>query len=423
MRRLRFASIAVLLLGSIFFTPHVSASTSQRQWFQDAKFGMFIHWGPYSVAGVEPSWPIMQQGGPISYEKYVALPSRFTPVDFDAREWVRLAKAAGQKYIVFTTKHHDGFAMFDADNMSDYKITKTPFGRDVLAELADAAREEGMPLGIYYSPPDLHHPGYRDMTLPAYEHPYGQSDRPEWASYLDYMEAHLRQLLTRYGDIAIVWFDGLMDKHPQNYQGERFHKIVHELQPKALINDRIGLPGDFATPEGRIPDSSQEFSGMWEACMTMNESWGYNRDDHNYKSALDLISKLVDATSKNGNLLLNVGPTPLGVIQPEFRERLLQMGAWLRRNGEAIYGAKAGPIQGRADVRTTAKGRRIYIHLLRVPKNRQVVLPWRSHSLIKRASVLASNKNVRLRHTRDGIEIVVPRDVVSLPVPVIVFDM
>ena len=258
-----------------------------------------------------------------SYDDYVTLPGRFNPVKFDAKAWVRLAKAAGQQYIVFTTKHHDGFAMFDATN-TDYKITKTPFGRDVFAELAQAAREEGMPLGIYYSPPDMHHPGYRDMTRPAHEHPFGQPERTEWENYLDYMEAQLRQLLTRYGDIAIVWFDGLEGQ--EKFHGERFHKLIHELQPKALINDRIGVPGDFATPEQRIPKSPNEIAGMWEACMTINDTWAYNKNDRHYKSARDLIWNLADIASKNGNFLLDVGPTPLGTIQPEFRDRLLRIG-------------------------------------------------------------------------------------------------
>ncbi len=167
---------ALCLLGCIEFAACAQAAGQQEyRWFQDAKFGMFIHWGPYSVASVEASWPIMVPDSSLSYDDYIALPSRFNPVKFDAKAWVRLAKAAGQKYIVFTTKHHDGFAMFDATN-TDYKITKTPFDRDVFAELARAAREEGMPLGIYYSPPDMHHPGYRDMTRPAHEHPWRGGD-------------------------------------------------------------------------------------------------------------------------------------------------------------------------------------------------------------------------------------------------------
>jgi len=412
---------AFCLLGCIEFAACAQAAGQQEyRWFQDAKFGMFIHWGPYSVASVEASWPIMVPDSSFSYDDYVTLPGRFNPVKFDAKAWVRLAKAAGQKYIVFTTKHHDGFAMFDATN-TDYKITKTPFGRDVFAELAQAAREEGMPLGIYYSPPDMHHPGYRDMTRPAHEHPFGQPERTEWENYLDYMEAQLRQLLTRYGDIAIVWFDGLEGQ--EKFHGERFHKLIHELQPKALINDRIGVPGDFATPEQRIPKSPNEIAGMWETCMTINDTWAYNKNDRHYKSARDLIWNLADIASKNGNFLLDVGPTPLGTIQPEFRDRLLRIGTWLRSNGEGIYGAVAGPIQDRADLRSTAKGHRVYLYLAEIPKNGRVTIKWSSTSQVQGASILASGKKLRLMQTPSGLEIKVPRSLGSSLIPVIALNL
>jgi alpha-L-fucosidase len=413
----------VFALTLVAFFPQTRAhSDSQHslKWFQDARFGLFIHWGPYSQRSIEASWPIMQKNGAISYEEYSALPRTFMPISFDARAWVRLAKAAGQKYIVFTTKHHDGFVMWDADNMSDYKITATPFGRDIFAELAEAAHEEGVPLGIYYSPPDLHHPGYRDTSRPPYENALGDSDRPQWNEYLDYMEDHLRQLLTRYGPIAIVWFDGLMDIKQQRYDGERFHALVRRLQPDAIINDRIGPPGDFSTPEQHIPPAG--FSVAWETCMTINDTWAYNKFDRNFKSSEDLIHALVDIASKNGNFLLNVGPSPMGEIQIEFRERLLAMGAWLQTNGEAIYGTRGGPVQG-DDFRTTAKGRRIYVHLMRVPQSGRFILPWSEAPKITRVSMLASGKNVRMHRNSSDVEIELPPDISTQTVPVIAIDM
>ncbi len=302
-------------------------------WYREAKFGMFIHWGPYSLASVEASWPIMtpQKTGPqaISEDEYRALPARFNPVKFDPREWVKLAKAAGQRYMVITTKHHDGFAMFDSA-YTKYKITQTPYGKDIIKELADAAKAGGMPLGFYYSPPDMDHPGFRDTSKLSAANWQGEPWRPEWPLYLGYMELQLRELLTRYGDVAIIWFDGL--GHQEKYDGYRFHKLIHEMQPKTLINNRIGLPGDYDTPEQFVPKVTPTRKGalyrgtevpqeaaagappapedfrLWETCMTINNQWGYNRNDHNFKSAGKLIQTLVDVASKGGNLLLNVGP-------------------------------------------------------------------------------------------------------------------
>ena len=358
--------------------------------FNDAKFGMFIHWGPYSLASVEASWPIMQPGKwGISEADYRSLPQRFNPVKFDAPAWVRLAKAAGQKYMVFTTKHHDGFCMFDTQ-YTDYKITKTPYAKDPVAQLAAAAKAEGMPLGFYYSPPDMNHPGFRDTSKLSSTNWQGEPARPEWPLYLDYMELQLRELLTRYGDVFVVWFDGLGNQ--QKYGGTRFHSLIHSIQPMALINNRIGLTGDYVTPEQRLPNGiprknsevgntdpddkgvavappkPEEFQ-PWETCMTINGTWGYNKNDLRYKSATQLVRALVDAASKGGNFLLNVGPTPEGTIQPEFEERLLAIGAWLKVNGESIYGTTYGPVQSIPFGRMTAKGKTLYLHVFDMPKD------------------------------------------------------
>jgi len=362
--------------------------------FSDAKFGMFIHWGPYSLASVEASWPIMVPARwGISEADYRALPRKFNPVEFDARAWVRLAKAAGQRYMVFTSKHHDGFCMFDSQ-YTDYKITKTPYGKDVAAQLAEAAKAEGMPLGFYYSPPDMNHQGFRDTSRLSSTNWHGEPQRPEWPLYLDYMELQLRELLTRYGDVFVVWFDGLGNQ--EKYAGARFHQLVRSLQPVALVNNRIELTGDFVTPEQRLPNGiprkgalvgnvdpndkgvlsappkPEEFQ-PWETCMTINGTWGYNKNDLGFKSTTELIRALVDAASKGGNFLLNVGPTPQGTIQPEFQERLLAIGKWLEVNGEAIYGATYGPLQTLPFGRMTAKGKTLYLHLFDLPKDNIVV--------------------------------------------------
>jgi alpha-L-fucosidase len=329
----------------------------------------------------------------ISEADYRALPSKFNPVEFNASSWVRLAKAAGQRYIVFTSKHHDGFCMFDTQ-YTDYKITKTPYGKDVLTQLSDAAKAEGMPLGFYYSPPDLNHPGFRDTSKPSATNWAGEPQRPEWPLYLDYMELQLRELLTRYGDVFAIWFDGLGKQ--EKYAGGRFHDLIRSIQPMALINNRIGLTGDFVTPEQRLPNgiprkgsvvgntdpndkgvakappTPDEFQ-PWETCMTINGTWGYNKNDTRYKSTTELIRALIDAASKGGNFLLNVGPTPAGTIQPEFEERLRGIGKWLAVNGESIYGSTYGPVQTIPFGRMTAKGKALYLHVFDMPKDDIVV--------------------------------------------------
>jgi len=369
--------------------------------FSEYKFGMFIHWGPYSLASVEASWPIMRPNPKrwhgITESEYRQLYRRFNPVKFNPRAWVELAKAAGQRYMVFTTKHHDGFCMFDSA-YTDYKITNTPYGKDIVAELAGACREQKMPLGFYYSPPDMHHPGYRDTSKPARVNWRGEPERPEWFLYLDYMEAQLGELLTRYGDVFVIWFDGL--RYQEKYEGWRFHRLIHELSPGTLINNRIGLPGDFGTPEQFLPKgiptkssgarlvntnpnqpgniASQRVPPLddfrpWETCMTINHTWAYNKNDRNFKSTTKLIRTLVEVASKGGNFLLNVGPRPDGTIQPEFEERLRGIGKWLEVNGEAIYGTTYGPIQTITWGRTTAKGNTFYLHIFDWPKDELVL--------------------------------------------------
>jgi alpha-L-fucosidase len=365
----------------------------RTKWYREAKFGMFIHWGPYSLASVEASWPIMvpEPQWSITEAEYRALPQRFNPVKFDPASWVRLAKAAGQRYMVFTTKHHDGFCMFDS-SYTNYKITNTPFKRDIVAELAAAAKAEAMPLGFYYSPPDMNHPAYRDTSKPASTNWNGDPTRPEWPLYLDYMDLQLSELLTRYGDVALIWFDGL--GHQEKYDGVRFHDLIHRLQPATLINNRIGLAGDYDTPEQFTPkfiptkkaprmgatDSTDKSvpAGMpspddfrlWETCMTINDTWACNKNDRKFKSAQQLIRTLVDIASKGGNFLLNVGPMPDGTIQPEFEERLREIGAWLKINGEAIYGTTYGPLQHLPYGRTTQNSTTVYLHVFDWPNGR-----------------------------------------------------
>jgi alpha-L-fucosidase len=374
--------------GSVF-------NDERTAWYRAAKFGMFIHWGPYSLASVEASWPIMvPKPGGITEAEYRELPKRFNPTKFDPYSFVDLARAAGQQYMVFTTKHHDGFCMFDTA-YTDYKVSNTPYGKDIVAQLAAACKDRDMPLGFYYSPPDMHHTAFRDTSKLAAENWNGEPTRPEWPLYLDYMQLQLTELLTKYGPAALIWFDGL--HHQEKYGGVRFLDLIRQLQPPTLVNDRIGVPGDYQTPEQFIPagiptkgvrfnavDTSvqqqlnttvpklEDFQ-LWETCMTINNTWAYNMHDREFKSAQFLIRGLVEVASRGGNFLLNVGPQPDGIIQPEFQERLRAIGEWLSVNGDSIYGTTYGPVQGMASARTTAKGKKVFVHVFNWPSSAFVI--------------------------------------------------
>lgn len=409
-------------------------------WYREAKFGMFIHWGPYSLASVEASWPIMRPSKefPITEQKYRSLPQQFNPARFDPNAWVALAKSTGQRYMVFTTKHHDGFCMFDSA-YTDYKITNTPYKKDIAAELAKACHGQNMPLGFYYSPPDMNHPAFRDTSQPASTNWNGEPTREVWPLYLHYMELQLRELLTRYGDVSIIWFDGLNNQ--RKFDGYGMLQAILALQPQTLINNRIGIPGDYETPEQFLPaaipvkghtldydhrdagaqpnyvPSPQEFR-LWETCMTINNTWAYNKNDHDFKSAKDLIRTLVEVASRGGNFLLNVGPGPDGTIQPEFIERLQAIGKWMQRNGESIYGTTYGPIQGIRSVRTTAKAQDIFVHILDWPGT---TLKIAAENLPKfgSAKFLASGERLDFHQEKGHLSLSLPAQALDSDVTVI----
>ncbi|MBI5242367.1 MAG: alpha-L-fucosidase [Elusimicrobia bacterium] len=359
-----FAALSCLLLG--IGTPSFGADTA---WFKEAKFGLFIHWSPSSMWGTE----IMDPRRSMPRKEFETAAMRFDPRDFNAKSWVRLAKQAGMRYIVFTAKHHDGFCMFDSA-LTDFKITKTPSRRDVLAELARACREEGMPLGIYYSLIDWHHPDFLGKDAPPGA--WAPKARPAlWPRYARYVREQVRELSTKYGEVAVFWFDGgRLSFTLEDWGYPEIFAMIRRLQPKALINDRTLLPGDFSTWEQLIPEPGQpQGPAPHELCLTIGTTWGYSRTDRNFKSAEFLISRLAKAAGRGANLLLNVGPMPSGRIQPEFEERLLAVGDWLKANGEAVYGTSAGPLgyAPQSDVQyvSTAKDGVVYLHLLRVPKS------------------------------------------------------
>jgi alpha-L-fucosidase len=341
-----------------------------RDWYQDARFGMFIHWGVYSLLG-QGEW--VMQNRPIAVADYEWLAGTFNPAKFDARAWVALAKAAGMKYITITSRHHDGFAMFGS-KVSRYNIVDwTPFHRDPLKELADECRRQGLKLFFYYSQLDWHNPDY--WPRGATGHGTGRPDHGDWNAYLDFLDGQLTELLTNYGPVGGIWFDGMWDKPDADWRLPRTYALIHRLQPATLIipnHHQAPLPGeDVQTFEQDLPGANtagfntRTIGGLpLETSLTMNDSWGFNLTDHHYKSVADLIHYLVRAAGAGANLLLNIGPRPDGTIPPEAEERLQAIGAWLDVNGGAIYGTRAGPIPPRSWGVTTARHDTVFVHVL-----------------------------------------------------------
>jgi alpha-L-fucosidase len=389
-----------------------------RKAFQDDKFGLFIHWGVYSILG-DGEWVMNQRQIPIKdYEK---LPTFFNPTAFDAKEWVAMAKNAGMKYITITSKHHDGFAMYDS-KVSDYDIVdRTPYKKDVLKALADECRAQGIKLFFYHSHLDWHHPDY--FPLGQTGKTAGRPESGDFDKYLTYMDTQLSELLTNYGPVGGIWFDGWWDQsaHDKNdphktvvdWKLDRTYSLIHKLQPAALIGNNHHIapfPGeDFQMFEKDLPGQNKTgFSGEsvigqlpLETCETMNGAWGFNIKDNRYKSTKDLVQYLVKAAGHNANFLLNVGPMPNGKIQPEFVKTLAEVGQWMQKNGETIYGTRGGPVPARDWGVTTAVGNRVFVHILNW-EDRQLTLPPVSGK-IRSAKLFADKSPVKVVQTPEGI--------------------
>lgn len=386
-----------------------------RAWFEDARFGMFIHWGVYSVLG-DGEWVMNSQKIPIrNYEK---LPAFFNPTAFDPKAWVQLAKDAGMKYITITSKHHDGFAMWDS-KISDYNIVKrTPYGKDVLKLLAEECRAHGIKLFFYHSQLDWRHPDYypRGFTGTDYT---GREEKGDWFAYLDYMDAQLTELLTNYGELGGIWFDGMWDKKDADWRLEKTYGLIHRLQPGALVGSNHHVtpyPGeDFQMFEKDLPGHNttgfapEQTIGTLpkETCETINDSWGFNLKDDKHKSRKQLIQYLVKAAGYSANFLLNVGPMPNGEIQAEHQQRLREMGEWLKVNGETIYGTKGGPLTPRDWGVTTQKGKKVYVHILNWQDESLVLPSWGGK--VRTARLFATKTPVKFAENDFGITLKIPK--------------
>lgn len=438
------AVILLLLQGVIAQT---ALTKDQRmQWWREARFGMFIHWGVYSVpAGI---WDGRQIGGigewimnraKIPVADYQRMAKQFNPVKYDPDAWVRMAKDAGMKYIVITSKHHDGFALFETKASKWNVVDATVYGKDLLKPLAEACKKYGIKLGFYYSQAqDWNNPGgaaSRKITKEGWANPdsviidaYTKEHKGHWDpaqekktfdEYIDGVAApQVKELLTNYGELAVLWWDT-----PTNMTDDAATKLqsLLSLQPQIITNDRLkrpNFPGDHKTPEQKIPNLADLDGTDWETCMTMNGTWGYKSYDHNYKSPETLIRNLIDIASKGGNFLLNVGPTDLGEFPQESIDLLSRMGQWMKVNGEAVYGTKASPWGlfdwGRCTKKETQNGTILYFSVFNWPANGKLMIPGLKNG-VSSATVLATGAKLRTAGSGMGLEIILP---VKAPDPI-----
>jgi alpha-L-fucosidase len=394
-------------------------------WWREARVGLFIHWGLYAIPAGEwngrtdyGEW--IRSNAKIPIDVYDRFQAQFNPTKFDPDAWVRMAKQAGMQYIVITTKHHDGFALFDSKGTT-WDVMATPYGRDIIAQLADACRRGGIRLGLYYSIMDWHHPDY----LPRRE--WEAASRPETGAdfdrYVAFMKGQLKELLTNYGPVGVLWFDGQWESTWSADRGRDLYSFVRLLQPSIIVNNRVGdKSGDFGTPEQEIPATGLPGSPDWETCMTMNRNWGYNRADKEFKTTETLVRNLVDIASKGGNFLLNVGPTADGEFPAESVERLAQIGDVMRVAGESIRGTSASPFPslpwGRCTQRRlNASTTRLYLHVWDRPRDGVLVVPGLLNE-VRRARPLATiNQPLDLPVERSGDDVTIRLGLHSGPGP------
>lgn len=381
-RRDYLALLAAAPASAAAALPGDDTRASRMKWWREATFGMFVHWGLYSVLG-RHEWVMEMEGIPVP--EYERLAGRFTPKPNAARDWARLARQAGQKYIVMTTKHHEGFCLFDS-KLTDYTAPKSACGRDLVREYVEAARAEGLRVGFYYSLMDWRHP---DGAACA-------RDEAARRRFVDYIHGQIRELLTNYGKIDVLWYDVSWPLDARGWESEKMNQMVFELQPGVIVNNRNGLDGDFSTPEQRI--RAEKEGRAWEACMTMNDSWGYHAADDAWKSPKTVLRNLATCAAGGGNYLLNIGPKPDGSIPEESVRILSAVGRWMEKNGAAIYGTDRCPAGRSTFAQFTRKGQTLYIHVYFWPG--ETVAIGGLKAKVKSARLLASGKEVAFTQDR-----------------------
>jgi alpha-L-fucosidase len=343
------------------------------EWFDGARFGMFVHWGFISQQGMELSWPlvggipVLPYSTGVAVEDYYRSAPDFAPEHGAPRQWMAAASEAGMRYAILTTRHHDGFALWPS-KYTDFSIAATSYGGDLVAEFVEAARAENVRVGFYLSLSDWHHPDYppfsaTDASYGAY---LGRRPPPDvWARYVDCLFGQVQELLTNYGPIDVLWFDGQWERTAEEWRAAELRQLIRSLQPDCLVNDRLSGHGDYVTPEQSVPPTPP--AGRWETCMTMNRTWGFHPGDTEYKSARRLVQTLCETAGKSGNLLLNVSPRGDGTLPPEQIDRLAAVGSWMTRNGDAIHDTTPGLEPWQFYGPSTRKGDRVFAFLLMRP--------------------------------------------------------
>jgi alpha-L-fucosidase len=398
----------------------LAESAARMQWWSEARFGMFIHWGWYAQDGCfwkgrDGKTEHMMRHLQIPIAEYEKIATEFSPAKFSAEEWVQVAKRAGMKYLVITTKHHDGFAMFNSPS-HDYNIVKrTPWGRDPIRELAEACRQHGLKFGVYYSlgrdwhDPDVPTSVKADGSRRSNTWDFPDEDAKDFAKYFERkVKPQVTELLTQYGPIAVMWFD--TPERISRTQSEELLQLIRRLQPGCIVNARVGNRlGDYAVQEQKIPESGDPQS--WETCMTLNRHWGYKKGDEQWKPTAVLIRNLIDIAGKGGNFLLNVGPTGEGIIPAPSIARLREIGTWMKVDGEAIYGTTAGPFAnlewGRCTTKQSGAETTLYLHVFDWPANGKLIVPALSNEVAS-AMLLASRERLSVQQTARGISIPLP---------------
>lgn len=393
------------------YTP-TTGNVKSRNELQDMKFGLFIHWGIYSVLG-DGEWVMHQKK--IPYNSYKKLADFFNPQQFNAKEWVQLAKSAGMKYITITSRHHDGFSMFKTAASPYNIVDATPYAKDPLKELAAECKKEGIRLQFYYSLLDWGRSdyGFGNKIVD------GAPENTDWPSYINFMKAELTELLTNYGDIGAIWFDGHWERPTANWHYDEIYSLIHKLSPSTLIGNNHHLATisgeDFQMFEKDLPGANTTgFSPHsvignlpLETCETINNSWGFNINDNNYKTSKQIIHYLVNAAGRNANFLLNVGPMPNGKIQPEFGDTLKVVGDWMKKYGESIYNTRGNVIAPQDWGVLTAGDKTIYLHLLKKPAQSTVVIPGLDKK-VKSVKLLTNNAEIKFKQSKTGLSLVIP---------------